>query len=346
MLTGRGDWADAQDQRLVCRSVQQITSDVRTFVFESVESRLFFHEPGQYLTVTVEVDGEKLNRCYTLSSPPTRPHRASITVKREPGGRVSNWLHDNVVPGMEVRAQGPFGEFSTSWHPAPKYLFLSGGSGVTPLMSMTRTVSDLAQPVDVVFVHSARTPDDIIFRQELALMERTSDRIRVVHVCEGDGPTERWNRHHGRLNIEMLRQIAPDFLDREVFVCGPEGYMTAVRSMLTDAGLGMDRYHEESFTLAEPAAPEASTGQFTVELLRSGQIVDCDAGTPVLEAAARSGITLPSSCGQGLCGTCVATLKKGTVSMTDNGGLRPRDKLENKILLCCAKPLEDLVIDA
>lgn len=357
MLIDKGDWADARDQRLVCRAVEPVTSDVTTFVLESVEGRLFLHDPGQYLSVTVEVDGEEVNRCYTLSSPPSRPHRAAITVKREPGGAVSNWLHDNLAPGMVVRAQGPFGEFSLEHHPAPAYLFLSGGSGVTPMMAMTRTLTDLARPADVVFVHSARTPDDIIFREELALLEARSERLRVAHVCEDDAPGERWKGYRGRLDLAMLREIAPDLLDREVFLCGPPAYMDAVSAMLLEAGLPAARLHEESFTIDELAGapdvvPDAAADHrspgapFRVELARTGRTIACDAETPVLEAAARHGVTLPSSCGQGLCGTCVARLDKGTVEMPDNGGLRPRDKLEHKILLCCSRPLEDLVIDA
>ncbi|MEU6264107.1 hybrid-cluster NAD(P)-dependent oxidoreductase [Saccharopolyspora shandongensis] len=341
------DWADAADQRLVCKQVQQLTADVKTFVFEPVEPALFHHDPGQYITITAPVDGLEVDRCYTLSSPPSRPHLAAITVKRVPGGQVSNWLHDHLVPGAVLPARGPFGEFSMHRRPASKYLFLSAGSGVTPLMSMTRTLHDLADPADVVFVHSARTPDDIIFRRELDFIEATAERIRVAHVCEGDGADERWAGRRGRLDLDVLRGISPDFLEREVFTCGPAGYMAAVRLMLAEAGFAMDHYHEESFTL-DAAVPETSSGEgtFEVRLARSGRTVECDADTPVLDAAASAGITLPSSCGQGMCGTCKATLLKGSVDMRHNGGIRPRDRAENKILLCCAKPLEDLVIDA
>ncbi|MEU3192190.1 iron-sulfur cluster-binding domain-containing protein [Streptomyces sp. NPDC006992] len=263
------------------------------------------------------------------------------------------------------------GRFSTARHPASAYLFLSGGSGVTPLMSMTRTLYDLASPADVAFVHSARTPADIPFRQELALMAATAPAIRVAHVCEDGGRAERWQGHRGRLSLGMLQEIVPDLLDREVFCCGPAGYMRAVRRMLHAAGHPEARYHEESFeapgpgpvpapapapacapALASAPDPARSAGdsgpapRFTVELSRSGTTIECDAGTPVLEAAARAGITLPSSCGEGLCGTCVTTLHQGSVSMRHQGGLRPRDSAQNKILLCCATPLENLVIDA
>lgn len=355
---GRQEWDDETDQPLVCKQVQTITANVRTFVLEPVESRLFHHDPGQFLTVTLEIDGQRIDRCYTISSPPSRPYLVAITVKRVPGGVASNWLHDHLVPGGVLRARGPLGQFSIVRHPAAKYLFLSAGSGVTPLMSMTRTLYDLAYPTDVVFVHSARSPDDIIFRRELEVIAATSRNIRVIHVCENDGPTEQWGGYRGRLSIDMLRQIAEDFHEREIFTCGPAGYMSAVRLMLSDAGFDMGRYHQESFAFEDMVVPDddpvrtqngtnvGTADTFTVEFTRSGRTIECDADMPVLDAALRAGITLPSSCTQGMCGTCKTTLLKGSVDMRHNGGIRPREITQNKILLCCSKPLEDLVIDA
>ncbi|WP_020667693.1 hybrid-cluster NAD(P)-dependent oxidoreductase [Amycolatopsis nigrescens] len=352
-------WADRLEWEggvLVCKQIQDITADVKTFVLEPVEPRGFGHDPGQHLTITVDIDGREVDRCYTISSPPSRPQVAAITVKRVPDGVVSNWLHDHLAPGHALRARGPLGTFSMARHPAAKYLFLSGGSGITPLMSMTRTLHDLAHPADLVFVHSARTPEDIIFRRELECIAATSRHIRVVHVCERDGPPgERWGGYRGRLTQDVLRQIAPDFLQREVFTCGPPGYMSAVRSMLTEAGLPAERYHQESFTFDVPAGVESTvdtvdTGDaretFSVEFARTGQAIECGTDTPILEAASAAGLTLPSSCGQGMCGTCKTTLLKGSVDLRHNGGIRPREIAADKILLCCARPLENLVIDS
>ena len=140
----------------------------------------------------LDIDGYPVNRCYTISSPPTRPHRLAITVKRVLGGTVSNWVHDNVVPGSKVSAMAPLGAFTLARQPADKYLFLSAGSGITPLMSMIRTMYDLGSDADVVFLHSARTPSDIVFRSELAAIEMHMPNLRVVHVCEADYPSERW----------------------------------------------------------------------------------------------------------------------------------------------------------
>ena len=215
---------------------------------------------------------------------------------------------------------------------------------------MTRTLYDLADPADVVFVHSARTPTDIVFRHELDLIAATAPNIRVVHVCEEDRPYAPWGGYRGRLTLETLRQVAPDFREREAFTCGPTGYMAAVRTMLSDAGLDMDHYHEESFTFetqtaAAPPADGGATG-FKIEFTRSGRTIECDPDTALLAAASRAGLSLPASCAQGMCGTCKATLLSGSVDMRHNGGIRPREIAQNKVLLCCSKPLEDLVIEA
>ena len=235
---------------LVCRQIRPETHDVKTFVLEARRPQLFHYRPGQFLTFDFEIDGERINRCYTISSTPTRPHLISITTKRVPGGPVSNWLHDRLKPGMELRATGPMGEFTSLAHPAEKYLFLSGGSGITPLMSMARAYHDLVLPRDIVFVHFARTPADIIFRAELELMARNLPSFRFVPVCESDSPGERWAGFSGRVSPPLLRLIAPDFLEREVMVCGPAPFMAAVRGILAGAEFDMARHHEESFDFA------------------------------------------------------------------------------------------------
>lgn len=323
------------DGELICRAVLPITHDVRTFV---LEPGLTSFQPGQYLTVTTPAG----SRCYTISSPPTRPDRLSITVKRAPGGPVSNWLHESLRPGDRIGASGPYGSFSCSVSPAPSYLFLSAGSGITPLMSMTRTLFDLASDASVVFVHSARTPADLIFAAELTAMASVWDRLRLAFVCES-APGE-WPGYRGRLTSGLLESVAGDLSSREVFACGPSGYRTAVRSMLGDR---LDRYHEESFALTSSPAPVVVGGAtFSVEFTRSGRTVRCEPGTFILDAALRAGVTVPSSCGEGLCGTCKSTLLSGSVDMSHNGGIRPREIAARKILLCCSTPREDLVIDA
>lgn len=354
-------WAEDDHAVLVCRQVLDITHDVKSFHFVPEQGGTFSFDPGQFVTLELEIDGVKINRCYTISSPPTRPHTLAITVKRVPGGPVSNWLHDNVTPGTRLSAYAPLGAFTITRTRATKYLFLSAGSGITPLMSMTRTLFDLGSDADILFVHSARTPYDIIFRRELDAIAAVMPNFRVVHVCEADYPAERWMGHRGRLTRSMLESIAPDLAERTTFTCGPQPYMTAARGLLEETGYDMARYHEESFsfdslpTVEQPPAPEppaegavpsaVETG-YSVEFVKSGKTITCRPDESILDAALTAGLRLPSSCSQGVCGTCKLQKLAGEVDMKHNGGIRPKEIAADKILICCSTPLSDVRIEA
>ncbi|MFJ7440567.1 2Fe-2S iron-sulfur cluster-binding protein [Methylorubrum thiocyanatum] len=362
-LAASAPWDAEADDALVCLAVRDETHDVKTFVLAPKAPRLFAYAPGQFLTFSFEIGGEAIHRCYTISSAPTRPNAVSFTVKRVPGGPVSNWLHDTLKPGDTVRALGPMGAFSCFTHPAKTYLLLSGGSGVTPMMSMARTFHDLGEARDVAFVHSARSPADIVFRGELETMARLDPAFRFHAVCETDSPNEAWAGPKGRLTLETLRAAVPDFLDREIFVCGPKPYMDAVQAMLRQAGFDMARHHEESFdfgALSESeqdaaveaaqdldagAAPAGGVRTFRVEFAKTRRVLECPENETVLDAARKAGIRLPSSCAKGLCGTCKSKLTSGTVAMTHAGGIRQREIDAGMALLCCSKPTSDLVVE-
>lgn len=368
------NWDPEIDDTLVCRAVRDETHDVKTFVFAPRQPCLFRFEPGQFITLELPIGDETVHRSYTVSSSAARPHRLSITVKRVPGGPVSNWLHDTLKPGCTIRAVGPLGAFTPGCSPADstagskaprKFLFLSGGSGITPLMSMTRTFDDLGEDHDIVFVHAARTPADIVFRRELDAMTGPGRRLRIAHVCEGVGSEAQWAGFTGRLSLPMLSLIAPDFLEREVFVCGPGPFMRAVRAFLEEGGLDMSRYHQESFNFEELAAdlasgrppapdlpapdmpaPDASpSAGFRIEFARTGRVFTCPPDMAVADAASAADIRVPTSCSQGLCGTCKTKLISGTVEMNHTGGIRKREIDQGLILLCCSRPTSDLVIE-
>lgn len=347
-------WGSAQDEELICRRVRDETHDVKTFVLAPREPRLFRYLPGQFITLQLLIDGEEINRCYTVSVPPTRPDLLAITVKRHPGGPVSNWLHDHLRPGATLRVVGPAGEFSCfARPPASKYLFLSAGSGITPLMSMSRTVVDLGLDADVRFVHSARSPRDIIFRRELAAMTVHSD-FRTAFVCEERGEETNWAGYLGRIDAAMLSLLAPDLLERRVYTCGPRPYMASVRKLIAAAGHDPAWYFEESFSFEDLVAPPAAAPEpaaepdlasFTVRLERTKRELRCNADQTVLQAGRAAGVVMPSSCTKGICGTCKSRLLSGTVDMKHAGGIRPREIAQGLFLPCCSKPTSNLVID-
>ncbi len=339
-------WDTARDEHLVCVGIRPETHDVSTFVFAAAEPRLFRFQPGQFMTFDLAAAG--VQRCYTIASPPTRPHRLEITAKRATNGPGSGWLHDVMRPGLRVAATGPHGAFTCEPRSGGRYLFLSAGSGITPLMSMARTAHDLGSDADIVFAHSARSPADLVFADELAAMARRPGFARVSIVEAGSG----WDGLRGRLSPAMLQAIVPDLATRDVYCCGPAAYMAGVRAMLDAAGFDRTRYHEESFAFAEPEAPEPAVPalmteqrSFTVAFAGLGRTVSCPSGSTILAAARAAGLRLPSACNKGVCGTCKSRLVSGTVELKHAGGIRQREIDAGLTLLCCARPVSDLVVD-
>ncbi|KZL15414.1 3-ketosteroid-9-alpha-hydroxylase reductase subunit [Pseudovibrio axinellae] len=346
-------WDPETDDVLVCRQVRQETHDVKTFLFSGREPRDFRFYPGQHMTFELPVEG-MIFRSYTISASAARPYRIEITVKRVPGGPGSNWLHDYMVPGKEINVSGPAGEFTTDATADHKVLFISAGSGITPMMSMTRTACDLSEPSDLHFIHAARSPSDIIFREELALLAAQNPGLKLGFTCDTASAQHSWTGYTGRLNMQMLSLMTPDFMERKIFCCGPASFMDGVRNMLQSTDFAMERYYEESFdfgaetagTVDDPtAAPEISDQTFFVSFSKTGHVVECGPGITLLSAAREAGLLPMSSCQRGICGTCKSILHSGEVDMQHGGGIRQREIDQGKILICCATPLSDVVVE-
>lgn len=342
-----------------CVKVIEETHDVTTFTFGVGQPMLFFFKPGQFVTLELEIDGERVMRSYTLSSSPSIPYSFSITVKRVPGGQVSNWLHDHLNPGDQIAVHGPVGQFNCLDYPSNKVLLLSGGVGITPVMSMARWWFDTDSSVDMVFAHSARSPKDIIYARELEYMSTRIDNFQLHLICEHNTIGQAWGGYRGYLNQHMLSLIAPDFLDREVFCCGPEPYMAAIRAMLAEAGFDMARYHEESFGAtpvkdverAEKHADEAFTESLLpktmvqVRFSDTGQAVAVERGFNLNEAAKEAGVNISKACGVGICGACRVRVVSGAHTMLQNGGISAEEIEQGYVLSCCTTVDSDMEID-
>jgi glycine betaine catabolism B len=343
-----------------CVKVIQETWDVRTFCFMADQPPLFFFNPGQFVTLELEIEGQPIMRSYTISSSPSVPYSFSVTIKRVPGGKVSNWLHDTLHEGQELAVHGPVGLFNAIDFPSPKVLYLSGGVGITPVMSMARWFYDTNANVDMTFIHSARSPKDIIYHRELEHMASRIDNFSLHLICEKHGLGEPWAGYRGYLNHKMLELMVPDFLEREVFCCGPTPYMNAVKRLLEVAGFDMTRYHEESFGATPPEAradaveqaeqaadaPEIDLADLhQVEFIASGKSIRVAPGETVHAAAAKLGLLIPKACGMGICGTCKVMKLGGEVEMEHNGGITEEDEAEGYILSCCSVPKGDVRIE-
>lgn len=343
-------WTDAEP--LECVSYLPEAPNVATFTFAAPSGALFGHKPGQFLTLELPVPDGVLHRTYTISSSPSRPTSLTITVKAQESSLGTRWMLDHLRPGMRVKAIGPGGTFSHLEHPASKYLFISAGSGITPMMSMTTYMYDAGRDPDIVFINCARRPSEIIFRERLEHMASRIQGIELAWVVDGTDPYKPWTGYRGGFNQLLLGLAAPDYLEREVFCCGPEPFMTAVREALESMGFDMDRYHQESFTAPVGATGEVPEGvqldeetKATVEFATSGVTIEC-AETETLLAAARSaGIVIPSGCTFGVCGTCKTKKLSGQVHMVHNGGITEEDIEAGYVLACCSNPIGKVSLD-
>jgi stachydrine N-demethylase, reductase component len=345
---------DSGSEQLECTMVLDDSADVKTFCFQTAQPSWFHYAPGQFITIEAEIDGQKHSRCYTLSSSPSRPLCITISVKAT-GGKVSSWLHQHLKVGDTLRASGPSGIFSFYHHPADKYLFLAGGVGITPLMSMTRWLFDLGMHTDVCFIQCARTPQDLLFRTELEAISGRLPEFRVAWVCEKPPKYgAAWAGYSGRLNQLMLELICPDYMEREVFCCGPEPYMQAVRDVLIAAGYDMKHHHEESFNTPVHDASETvqhddvhieAERRAQVTFAASGREVSCHEADTLLHVARDAGLHIPSACLFGVCGTCKVRRLEGTVHMVQNGGMTDEDVQAGWVLACCTRPIGNVVID-
>jgi ferredoxin-NADP reductase len=350
-------WHDSE--LLECAMVVPENADTATFTFRAPSGAWFDYQPGQFITLDLPVDPKKgakanVQRTYTISSSPSRPLSISVTVKAQASSTGTRWMLDQLKPGMKIRAYGPSGIFSFHRHPAKKYLFVSAGSGITPMMSMTTWAWDSGEMPDIVFVHAARRPSEIIFRERLEQFANRVPGLQLHFTVEEPDPFRAWPGYRGRLSQIMLGLMAPDYLEREVFCCGPEPFMQAVREMLISIGYDMDRYHQESFgapvrTEAEApviadVTPDAQAGA-EITFATSGITAACAETDTVLAVAKRAGLNIPSGCTFGLCGTCKTRKISGEVHMVHNGGISDEDVAEGWILACCSNPMGKVVVE-
>jgi ferredoxin-NADP reductase len=273
------------------------------------------HEPGQYLRIGVQVDGKHHWRAYSLTSDPGRPDgQISITPKLQETGAVSPFLVRHARPGAIVRLGGVEGTFTLP-DPIPRrLLFVSAGSGITPVMSMLRALDRRGAMDDVVHVHSARSADDVIFGPRLrALDERHAGFTLQLRLTA----------EQGRLvAADHLDELCPDWRERETFACGPAGLLDALSEHWEAAGLG-ERLHMERFQpVIGGDAGDGAGG--SVRFARSGVEAACDGGTPILVAGEAAGAELPFGCRMGICHTCAGRLCSGQVRDLRTGEISGR----------------------
>jgi len=331
------------------------TADAKTFRLVGEKPLLFSYRPGQFVTLLLTIDGEYIERSYSISSSPSRPHVLELTVKRVPGGRVSNWLCDHVMLGERLTIKGPAGKFSCFDCPASKMLFIGAGSGITPMMSMSRWIVDTTTDVDVKFLVSFKSPADIIFRKELELISarHACFRVAVTLTSAWPGRSESWTGLTGRFDKSMIHALVPDLDQRHVFLCGPEPFAAEVRRILQELGFDQAKLHSESFGSSRvagggkrvPKPLALSEPRHRVHFIKSDRTVETDETVTLLELAEAHGIEMDYACRTGSCAECEVSFT-GTLSEKPEFEKDRRRKENGIAFACCSVALSDLEVEA
>jgi ferredoxin-NADP reductase len=308
------------DARAKVVGVQRSTPCSVTLVLEP-NAAVVGHRAGQHINLTVEIDGRRHTRCYSPANAEGSP-LLELTIGRHHGGLVSEYLHRHARPGMVVGLSAPAGDFVLPQSRPRRIIFISGGSGITPVMSMLRTLVAEGHPGETAFVHYAGTPGEACYRAELAAMP-----VRVLHGYTRSPGGELI----GHFDADHLRAAMPE--PDAVFVCGPPALVDAVRAVRGDVS-------SESFVPTPFVVPDAPSG---------GRITFCDSaiestddGRPLLEQAEAARLTPKSGCRMGICHTCTRRKHRGAVRNLTTGAVSTAD--EEDVQICVSVPVGDVEI--
>lgn len=325
-----------QFHRLRVGRVVPETVDARSFVLEvpDVLGQDFAYRAGQFCTFRFEVDGRTLFRCYSMSSSPEVDGELQVTVKRVPGGAVSNWMIDNLGPGATVEVTPPAGVFCLSDGPGDVVAY-AGGSGITPVFSVVKTaLATTTRRVRVLYAN--RDPESVIFHEDLdRLAASHPGRLEVVHHLD---------THQGLVTVEEAGGFAGEVARAEYFLCGPQPFMDLVAAALDRRGVAPEAVHLERFDPLVPVETEkvpddAATGvEVTIRLDGSTKVATHRPGTTLLQTARQAGLSPPYSCEAGNCATCMAKLVEGRATMRANNALTEEEVAEGWVLTCQAVP--------
>jgi ferredoxin-NADP reductase len=310
--------------------VRRETQDSATLVIKPGWGFGFDYQPGQYMGIGLLVDGRWRWRSYSLTSSPVKGARTvTITVKAMPEGFLSAHLVGGVKPGTIVRLAAPQGNFVLPDPPPPAVLFITAGSGITPVMSMLRTLVRRHQITDVIHLHSAPTAGDVMFGGELEQLARdyAGYQLRL-----------RTTRSQGRLDLTLLDTEVPDWHERQTWACGPEELLAKAEHAWSAAGVH-EHLHLERFAVSR-AAPAGAGG--TVTFAKSGKSTTADAATSLMDAGEGLGVQMPFGCRMGICQSCVVGLLEGHVRDLRNGA---EHEPGTRVQTCISAASGDCVLD-
>lgn len=351
---------------LVVANIRQETHDVKTFrlIAPGGGELPFVHLPGQYMNLELNIDGKIVRRSYTIASAPSQRGHVELTTKRNPVGTASRHMHDVVRAGDRIMIGAPAGKFYFNDLKSEGVVLISGGVGITPLMSILRNLTDQAWGGTIFFINAVRSGDDVIFANELRLLAKRFDNLRVLTYYSQKTPTtpselpaDRWVEKSGYIDAEGLSAFIPNLKALPIFLCGPDTMMQAVRKAIVSLGIPSDRVSTEEFVSPKASIEDSDVGENTPALVsslvdgqmstitfsKSGQIASIDSSVTILEAAEQVGLSLPFECRSGICGQCKVKCSSGRVRMDSRNAITKSEESDGYILACQSHPIDESI---
>jgi ferredoxin-NADP reductase len=343
--TKRNSISPRKNVLLTLSRIQRQTHDSKTLRFTVPQAQRFSARPGQFMTFEWIIDGKPAFRSYSICSSPTQTGHIDITPKSVANGYVSVFLNKLAVPGMTVKAHGPYGQFCFDELKHKRIVLLAGGSGITPMMAMLRYIDDLCIPVDATLVYSVRSQQEVIFEAELSDLQQRIQTLRYILILSR--PDADWSGLKGHLNREILERELNHLEHSTFFLCGPPPFMENAKRLLKDLGVHPSAILQESFGSPPITIPVSTIDEpVHAEFVRSGKMFQLSSDQTILEDAELNGLSIPYGCRQGSCGTCATRLLSGKVYMEREDGLAERLKTQGYVLPCVSHALECIKLDA
>jgi ferredoxin-NADP reductase len=322
-----------RELRAVVTDVQRTTADSVTLTLRPTRQWQGFRA-GQYVQVAVDIDGVRRTRCFSPSgSEHRRDGRIELTVKAHPDGEVSRYLYTHARRGLVIGLSQAEGEFQLPERRPDQLLFISGGSGITPVLSMLRTLVDEGHRGEIAFVHYDRCAADVAHLAELRRIAAAHPNVRLALAFT----RQEGGDLHGRFHETQLADVAPWYPHAQTFLCGPESLQAAVREHYAAKGIE-DSLHTEQFTLGVAAAAGEAGGE-----LRFGDTVVENSGATLLEQAESAGLSPEFGCRMGICFTCTKVKTSGCTRDVRTGELHSEPDTE--VQLCISAPVGDVAIE-
>ena len=352
---------ESTDSRFINLTIKEVvreTADAVSLVFEEPESGKLNYKPGQFITLILTVNGKKIRRAYSLSSSSYLGENPTVSIKRVEGGMMSNHINSNLKAGDKIEIMEPMGSFTTEMSSDNKrHIFLvGGGSGVTPLMSIAKSILSQESNSKVSLIYANQNESSIIFADKIKkLKEDNPSKFGVVHFLET--PPSDWSGYTGWLDVSKLKTAFTDlsddtYSDVSYFTCGPEPMMNIVMETLSEMGVADDKKHKESFVagntspkeIIDEAAQKLGDTEVTIILDGEEHKYTVSPKSTILESGLDQNLDMPYSCQSGLCTACRGKCLSGKVKMDEEDGLSDEEKAQGYVLLCVGHPMTDDVV--